>query len=192
MQLREFDFRALDILDTLLDGVTAEDLARPTPCAGWDLGDLLRHQISENHGFAAAARDGVATDWDTGNAHPDPIAGYASSVAEVKAAFAEDGVAERKMAIHDFGTFDAEMALSMHLVDQLAHGWDIARALGLPYAPDEDLVAAAMKLVELIPAGAENRGDGQSFGLVVETGADASTLDRMLGLLGRDPAWRVS
>lgn len=192
MQLREFDFRALDILDDLLTDVTSEDLARPTPCAGWDLGDLLRHQISENHAFAAAARDGAAPDWDTGRDHPDPIAGYAASVADVRAAFAEDGLAERKMAIHDFGAFDAEMALSMHLVDQLAHGWDIAKALGVPYAPDEDLVAAAMKLVELIPTGPENRGEGQSFGLVVETGADASALDRMLGLLGRDPAWGVS
>ncbi|QWF77578.1 TIGR03086 family metal-binding protein [Amycolatopsis sp. CA-230715] len=192
MQLRESNFRALDILDTLLSDVTSEDLARPTPCAGWDLGDLLRHQISENHGFATAAREGAASDWDTGQNHPDPIAGYAASVAEVKAAFSEDGLAERKMAIHDFGTFDAEMALSMYLVDQVAHGWDIAKALNVPYAPDEDLVAAAMKLVELIPTGPENRGEGQSFGLVVETAADASTLEKMLGLLGRDPAWKVS
>ncbi|HEY0639365.1 MAG TPA: maleylpyruvate isomerase N-terminal domain-containing protein, partial [Pseudonocardiaceae bacterium] len=43
-------------------GVSADDLGRPTPCAGWDLRRLLAHMTGQNHGFAAAA----------GGAGPDP------------------------------------------------------------------------------------------------------------------------
>ncbi|MFJ6405663.1 maleylpyruvate isomerase N-terminal domain-containing protein [Streptomyces hydrogenans] len=36
--------------------VTPDDLARPTPCAGWDLKDLLDLMTAQHHGIAAAAR----------------------------------------------------------------------------------------------------------------------------------------
>ncbi|NML52559.1 hypothetical protein HHL19_17940 [Streptomyces sp. R302] len=40
----------------LVARVTPADLTRPTPCAGWDLKDLLDHMTAQHHGFAAAGR----------------------------------------------------------------------------------------------------------------------------------------
>ena len=55
------DIRAVHriVVDTSVDlvsGVRGADLERPTPCAGWDLGDLLTHMTVQHLGFAAAAR----------------------------------------------------------------------------------------------------------------------------------------
>lgn len=39
----------------VVDNVTTEDLSRPTPCAGWNLSQLLAHMTVQHRGFAAAA-----------------------------------------------------------------------------------------------------------------------------------------
>ncbi|MGZ8748588.1 MAG: maleylpyruvate isomerase N-terminal domain-containing protein, partial [Mycobacterium sp.] len=48
-----------------VNAVTRDDLARPTPCAGWDLATLLAHMTVQHRGFAAAARGVTDLDvWD--------------------------------------------------------------------------------------------------------------------------------
>jgi uncharacterized protein (TIGR03086 family) len=189
MDIRELDRRTLAVLDKIVSGVTEADLARETPCAGWDLADLLRHQIAENNAFAVALREGSAPDWNNGTLGRDPYRGYAESAEAVMAAFAEDDVPERLVAIREFGTFPGAFAARMHLLDSVGHGWDLAKTLGVPYEPDEDAVADALAFAEMIPADPEDRLIHGTFGVVVAVPADASPLDRFLGLVGRDPAW---
>lgn len=184
MDIRALDRRSLDVIDKLLAGATAADLGRRTPCADWNLGELLRHQISENHAFAIAAREGSAPEWDGGTLCDDAFAAYTRSVEDALAAFADDGAPT--MTIREFGAFPKAIALRMHLVDSVAHGWDIARALGLPYEPDQEALTEALRFVENIPA---EREPGGSFGPIVATSPAAPELDRFLGVLGRDPGW---
>jgi uncharacterized protein (TIGR03083 family) len=40
----------------IVNAVTPGDLDRPTPCAGWNLSDLLTHMTVQHRGFAASAR----------------------------------------------------------------------------------------------------------------------------------------
>ncbi|MGK3204026.1 TIGR03086 family metal-binding protein [Amycolatopsis sp. MEPSY49] len=190
MDLRELDRRTLLVLDKIVAAAKPEDLSRPTPCVGWTLGDLLRHQVSENHAFATAAREGEAPDWDAGDLGDDAVAAYRASVDDFLKAFADDAVLERQLTINHFGTFPGTIAAHMHLVDTVAHGWDLARTLGLPYEPDAEAVHAALQLAERIPD--EGREKNGSFAHSVETGPDTSELDRFLALLGRDPGWTVS
>ncbi|MEV6875035.1 TIGR03086 family metal-binding protein [Amycolatopsis sp. NPDC051128] len=190
MDFRELDRRALLVLDKIVAAATPADLARPTPCTGWTLADLLRHQVSENHAFAAAARDGSAPDWDGGDLGDDAYAAYQASVDDFLDAIADDAVLDRRLTINHFGTFPGTVALHMHLVDTVAHGWDLARTLGLPYEPDAEAVDAALRLAERIPA--EGREVNGSFARRVDVPPDASELDRFLALLGRDPAWTLS
>ncbi|MFJ7217086.1 TIGR03086 family metal-binding protein [Amycolatopsis sp. NPDC098790] len=190
MDLRELDRRTLLVLDKIVAAAKHEDLSRPTPCAGWTLEDLLRHQVSENHAFATAAREGSAPDWDAGDLGDDHRAAYQASVDDFLEAFADDAVLERQLTINHFGTFPGTIAAHMHLVDTVAHGWDLARTLGLPYEPDADAVHVALQLAERIPD--EGREKNGSFAPSVKIEADAGELDRFLALLGRDPAWTVS
>ncbi|WAL67427.1 TIGR03086 family metal-binding protein [Amycolatopsis cynarae] len=189
MDIRELDRRALDTLDKLVATVRPADLGRRTPCDGWDLGDLLRHQVSENRGFGTALREGSAPDWDSGALGDDPYRSYAESVEGVLAAFDDDEVLTRPVTVREFGTFPGRVALGMHLVDSVAHGWDVARCLDLPYDPDPEAVRAALAIAERIPADPEFRRERGTFAPVVELSPAAPELDRFLALLGRSPDW---
>ncbi|MFJ1764162.1 TIGR03086 family metal-binding protein [Amycolatopsis sp. NPDC088138] len=183
MDFRELDRRTLPLLDKIVATATPDDLALPTPCEGWTLADLLRHQVSENHAFATAAREGSAPDWHGGDLGADPYAAYRASVDDYLDAIADDAVLGRQIAVNTFGTFPGPVALQMHLVDTVAHGWDLARTLGLPYEPDAEAVHAAMRMAELIPD--EGREKNGSFAHSVDVPADESELDRFLARLGR-------
>jgi len=134
--------------------------------------------VSENHGFAVALREGSAPDWQGRTLGPDPYRSYAESVEAVLAAFAQKGVLNRQVTIREFGTFPAGFAARMHLVDSVAHGWDLAKTFGLPYEPDEEAVADALAFAAMIPADPEGRRSRGTFDVVVETPDNASPLDR--------------
>jgi uncharacterized protein (TIGR03086 family) len=185
---RKLDRRALETLDRIAGGITAADLGRPTPCTGWTLADLLVHQISENRAFSIALREGTAPDWQSGSLGTDPYRDYADSVTAYLDAAESDGVLDRDVTVREFGTFPGAIAVTMHLVDSVAHGWDLAKTLGVPYEQDPEAVQAALAFAQFIPADEEKRtGPDASFAPVVSLGPEASELDRFLGLVGRDP-----
>ncbi|NUP44407.1 MAG: TIGR03086 family protein, partial [Streptomyces sp.] len=74
-RVRDLDARAVRLSAELVRQSTVADLHRPTPCAGWDLADLLGHMTAQHRGFAAAARGagGEAAAWVV-TAEPDPAA----------------------------------------------------------------------------------------------------------------------
>ncbi|KAA9150002.1 TIGR03086 family protein [Amycolatopsis acidicola] len=189
MDVRDLDRRALTVLDKLVSTVTPADLDRPTPCEGWTLADLLRHQVSENRAFGVALREGSAPDWDSGDLGEDAYRAYADSVERVLAAYEDDGLLRREVTVREFGTFPSAVAASMHLGDTVAHGWDIAESLGLPYAQDADIVRAALAFAERIPADPESRAERGAFKPVVPV-RQASDLNRFIALLGRSSDWR--
>ncbi|WP_079036714.1 MULTISPECIES: TIGR03086 family metal-binding protein [Streptomyces] len=169
----------------------AADWERPTPCAGWTLRRLVAHMTAQHHGFAAAAR-GVGADrtyWIAHDLGGDPLERYAESVRHVLAAFAEDGAVERSFTLPEIGgAFPGRVAVGFHLVDHVAHGWDVATSLGVPLDLPEDVVDAALAVARRVPTGPEHRGPGAAFAPPVPPPQDASPLDETLALLGRTPA----
>jgi len=79
------------------------------------------------------------------------------------------------------------MAGRIALDELVVHGWDIAVAIGRPYEPSVEEVEAATSFVAAFDA----PRDGNLFGPVVPVPDDASALDHLLGLTGRDPNWRA-
>jgi uncharacterized protein (TIGR03086 family) len=182
----------------LVSAVTVEDLGRPTPCAGWDLADLLAHMTVQHHGFAAAAR-GAGADlaaWDVATVKDavsrDPAGSYAKAAADVLEAFAADGVLDASFALPEFGpdvTFPGATAIGFHFVDYVVHGWDVARTIGAPLDLPEDVVAAVLPLVLAVPDGDFRAAEGSPFRRAIEADDSATDLDRILLHLGRSPAW---
>src|SRR5580693_5982735 len=128
----------------VVSAVTADDLTKPTPCAGWNLADLLAHMTVQHRGFAAAARGQVSD-----AAAADPAGTYSAAATEVIDAFAGDDVLDSEFALPEFGPgamFPGAMAISFHYVDYVVHGWDVARTLGRSYQLPGDVVAAAVPL----------------------------------------------
>jgi uncharacterized protein (TIGR03086 family) len=183
---------AAAVRDTLLltAAITAADLGRPTPCAGWDLRALLAHLTAQHRGFAAATRGrgGDPAVWQPRES-TDPVADHAAAAADVLAAF---GDPERRdeFDLPELSTgrpVPAATAIGFHLVDYVVHGWDVARTLGAAYRPAPAVLAAALPIARAVPDGPFRQAPGAAFAPAVPVPPGAGPLDEILLRLGRRP-----
>ncbi|RMB85037.1 TIGR03086 family metal-binding protein [Streptomyces shenzhenensis] len=193
MDVRRLDREALSLTGAAVSRVKTGHLSLATPCADWTLYGLLRHLVSQNEGFAASAR-GAGEPWAVwrdGDLGEDPAGAYEASAGEVTAAFAEGDVLERRFALPEVGegfAVPGRVAIGFHLLDHVAHAWDVAVTIGAPWEPGTELTAAALRVAALVPD--EGRGAGAAFRRRIAVADDAPPGDRLLALLGRDPSWR--
>lgn len=168
--LRRLHQRALQLAGAVVARVGPDDLARPTPCAGWDLRALLIHVIGQHHGFAAAIRDGTApaaayagpADLD----HDSLAVRWAGSVDELSAAV-RAAPADQRVRLVEFGpdaVFPVDTVVGFHLLDTTVHAWDVATGLGRDFRPDDELVAATARVAAQVPGGDSRRRPGAAFG----------------------------
>ncbi len=192
MDIRDNDFRALAWTERMVARVTDEHLAAPTPCGDWTLRELLVHMTGSNNGFADTA-EGRPTDpdvWAGRTIGDDVVAEYQKSSQRVHAAFAAPDVLERTFDVHGFGSYPARVAIGMHFIDYLVHGWDVARAIGAPDQPDAEDCLVVLDMGRRWPKDAATIwGPGAPFGYQVPVSPAAPAPDRMVGFLGRSPRW---
>src|SRR5580704_13953945 len=95
------DARAVRASVQVVSQAGAADLARPTPCSDWTLGELLAHMTAQHNGFAAAAAGdgGDLSRWQPGPPAADPVQEYAAAAGRVLAAFGAHGVLDREFAL---------------------------------------------------------------------------------------------
>jgi uncharacterized protein (TIGR03086 family) len=176
---------AMAVLDAVVAHVTEADLARPTPCAGWTVADLLAHEVGQHFGFAAAVRDGDAPE----SAYL-PVAftpeTWRDSVEMLLSAFGgadpDNPVIERELVEVPL---PLRAVVDAQLLDVLAHTWDLAKGLGHEFAPPDHLAADFLRMAEAIPDRAY--GEGHAFRERLEP--EGSDWEQALRLLGRDPGW---
>ncbi|MFF1692870.1 TIGR03086 family metal-binding protein [Streptomyces sp. NPDC058257] len=175
----------------VLRAARGADWARPSPCAGWTLRDLVAHMTAQHHGFAAAARGSGAdrTYWIAPDLGRDPLKIYEESVRHVLAAFAEGdepGVLERGFTLPEIGrTFTGRIAVGFHFLDYVVHSWDVAKTIGIDIDLPLPVVEAALEIARRVPKDPGRRVPGATFAPVLPTPEHASPLEEMLALLGR-------
>jgi uncharacterized protein (TIGR03086 family) len=190
----DLDARVVEATVSLVKQAGLLDLDRPTPCAGWNLDDLIGHMTAQHYGWIAAAA-GHGADlsvWQPGQPVADPIGEYAEASRRVTEAFGADGVLEREFALAEISVvlrFPAAQAISFHFIDYLVHGWDVARTIGADYQPEPGLLAAALPVAQAVPGGEARKRAGAAFAPEVAVPAQAGLLDQILAMLGRDPSW---
>jgi uncharacterized protein (TIGR03086 family) len=185
-----------------LSEVTDGDLRFPTPCTGWTMGDLCQHAVEENGKFGHAVsglpvpRDATAEYWSGGELKGSRMLGggfevvYRASARYMESAFGRvDDPAQARQLAGVPGLRPVAEILEMQVADTLIHTWDLARSLGFPYSPREDIAELALRRMRALPAVA--RGKGKAFA-EVRTSPDASqltVLDQLLLYSGRDILW---
>lgn len=183
---REFDLRVLESIDPICAQIQPSDLDLATPCPGWDLRALLVHMVAAHNGFAAAARlePAVAATWELASLDPDPVSAYRASAVAVTSAFA--GLTDQKIQIWGYGTLPARIAIHMHAVDFLAHGWDVARTIGVDSTLDASLCEHGLRIAQAWPEAAFTTGDPFGPHLPIDEAAQAD--HRLMAYLGRNPS----
>jgi uncharacterized protein (TIGR03086 family) len=187
--------RALQVTVDIVNEVKPDQLGLPTPCAEWNLGQLIAHMAGQNHGFATAARGerNAAAAFSPRAIGDDPAGLHADSAADLADAFASPGVLERALWLPEIRggrEFPGNTAIGFHLVDSVAHGWDVARSLDVPVSFDGEVLDAALLVSLAVPDGPARERPGAPFRPGVGVAGDAGVFERILGLLGRSPDWR--
>lgn len=169
----------LDVLQSVLHGVTPDDLSRPTPCREFDVAGLTDHLLNSITliGSAAGAqmpeRDGAASVED------QVIAAARQAVAAWRRRGVEGTVPFGK------GEAPAQMMARILSLEFLVHAWDYAAATGqtVDVAAEQPECVLGWAREIITPEGRVRAG----FDDPVALGADAPPLDRLLAFTGRRP-----
>jgi uncharacterized protein (TIGR03086 family) len=182
-------------LANLVRGVRDDQLTAATPCTESTLGALLDHVDGLSIAFTAAA---TKTPLPGGSQAPSANAArlgadWSERIPQRLTALAaawRDPAAWSGMTEAGGQELPGEVAGVVALDELILHGWDIAVASGQRFSCEPDLVEAAYGFVQRTVTQNPNGVPGL-FGPPVQVPADATPLDRLLGLAGRDPAWRA-
>lgn len=176
--------RALNSTMAVLQKVQPADMDAPTPCASWDVRALINHFTATARWWAGVV-SGTSDPADADYASGDFVAAYEESARMATTAFDTDGVLGRMIRL-PFGEFPGAAVRSMAALDQFAHGWDLARAIGYPSDLDPDLATELLASARLaIPDGFRGP-DGQApFGPVTPAPAGAGPAHQLAAYLGR-------
>jgi uncharacterized protein (TIGR03086 family) len=174
----------------VLTNVTDDELNGPTPCRRLSLRDLVAHVGGLAPAFTAAARKEFGELTDTPPVEGVPLdadwrTAYPARLAELARAW-QDPAAWEGMSRAGGVDFPGEVAGIVALTEVVIHGWDVARASGQGYDVDPASLEAVLPHVTAIAAEGPVEG---LFGPAVPVADDAPTLDRVIALSGRDPAW---
>jgi uncharacterized protein (TIGR03086 family) len=184
---------ATEALARVVAGIGDDQLGAPTPCRGMVVADVLDHVDGLCLAFAAAA----AKDLDAGRQAPaadgsrlgtDWRARIPSSLDHLAAAWRDD-TAWTGMTRAGGIDMPGEIAGTVAIDEVVVHGWDVAVATGHDYSCDEGLLQAAYGFAQAVVT-RDPEGTPGLFGPPVTVPDDAPLLHRLLGLTGRDPAWR--
>ncbi|GHH58238.1 TIGR03086 family metal-binding protein [Lentzea cavernae] len=177
-------------LAEVVRGVRDGDLKAPTPCPDYTVGDLLDHVNGLSVAFTMAARKTPLEGAGTGDAARLPLDFRESIPARLDELAQAWRAPQAWEGMTRAGGVDlpGEVAAAVALDEIVLHGWDVARATGQPFEVEEGLLQVVHGFVSSI--GPDDR-DGSLFGAAVEVDPNAPLLDRVLGLSGRNPGWRL-
>ncbi|WP_432001347.1 TIGR03086 family metal-binding protein [Streptomyces sioyaensis] len=171
----------------VLRAVRDDQLARPTPCAEYDVRALLNHLFHVVVAFQTLAAKKDADFSRTpdrlgeyGTQWPERFAAETARLVEAWAApGAEDGLTGGM-------NLPARTVGAMVLLDLTVHSWDVARATGQPYVPADGCVAELRALVAQMGPTARKMN---VFAEPLPVPPGAGDLDVLLAETGRDPQW---
>jgi uncharacterized protein (TIGR03086 family) len=179
---------ACEALSAVVRALPDDALGGPTPCAKYTVGDLLSHVSGLPIAFKAAAVKqplGPPPAADAANLDPEWRKLIPRDLAALAEAWKEPSAWEGMSGAGGI-ELPAAVAGITGLDEVVVHAWDLARSTGQPYTYEgPGLDAIAEQLHAFRSMGVEG-----IFGPEFAVPDTAPLFDQVLGLTGRDPAWR--
>jgi len=168
----------------VIDGV--RDWDAPSPVQEWKASDVVDHLTGWLPGFLDSFA-GVKLDVPAETADPRERFRAQASAVQALLDAPESG---RLVDTHLFGTMPLERLIDQfYTADVFMHTWDLATASGQPSGLDPEWAA---QMHEGMAAMGDALRQGGMFGPAVPVADDANPVDRLIGLIGRDPNWAAA
>lgn len=164
----------------LAEGVS--DWNAPTPVAEWVARDIIDHLIS----WPPAMLAGMGVELPAVEPTPDPLDGWRAHTANMQALLDDQDSVDRLVETADGSQPLSQVIDNYYLADIFMHSWDLAKASGQDADLDPQIVAAMV--MGMSPMADSLAASGQ-FGQPKVLDESHSDLDRLIALIGRDPAW---
>jgi uncharacterized protein (TIGR03086 family) len=168
-------------------GVPDDGWGLPTPCTEWTVGQVVEHATLDQLLYVAALTGGPAPEGDAFRPTGELTGSVPAALVAAEAAFGavEPDAEAVSVPLPPF-TLPPAQAVAAAALDAAVHGWDVAVATGRPSPLTDELAAAVLPTAEGLVEPLRQWG---AYAPVVAVARDAGAADRLLGLLGRDPAW---
>jgi uncharacterized protein (TIGR03086 family) len=178
--------RAVASTAKILQNLSKDQLGQPTPCASWDVKELVNHLVNAPFWFAAVAEHG---DTPEGFETPDRSEGdisaqFAEGTANAIAAFGAPGAQEKILKL-PWGEMPGGMFMNIAAQDIFVHGWDVARAIGDTTGFDEELAEQFIAGAQALPDAFRGPEGQAPFGPLADAPDNAPASDRLAAALGR-------
>ncbi|HEY1116632.1 MAG TPA: TIGR03086 family metal-binding protein [Acidimicrobiales bacterium] len=162
------------------------DWDAPTPVPGWAARDVVGHLVTWFPSFLA---DGSDLRLPATRSLDDPVTAWREHAAAVQRILDDPASSGRAFTHPRLPEHPLPRAISrFYTADVFMHTWDLARATGQDERLDED---RCRELYEgMLPMDEVLRQSGQ-YGARVPVPDDADWRTRLIGFIGRDPAWRA-
>jgi uncharacterized protein (TIGR03086 family) len=186
--------RHADAFGRIVAAVGPDQWSNPSPCVAWNARAVVGH-IVDMHTVILRTLGrtlSLAPSWAD-----DPLAAFTAARADVEAILADPTLLGQ-----EYDTPGGRMPIEQQIdrvvsEDMVLHGWDLARATGQDDTMDpRDVERLSASFASIPPELMEQFrtpgafGPGiEVFGPEVKVSDDASPQDRILGAVGRDPAW---
>ena len=175
--------RSFAAVGELIDAIRPDQWSAPTQCMDWTVHRLVEHLVGKNLVFAAVLAEQPLPQRGDGMPSDQLARAYRETSAVLLDAFGQPGVLERSYQ-GPLGAATGAERLKIRMYDLLAHGWDLAQALGRSADLPEDAVEGSLAFARA--DGRSVRPGGGCFGPARPIHDAAPEIERLVAFLGRD------
>lgn len=176
--------QAQQLAHQVMSNVTPEQMELATPCAEWNVGQLIDHMVGANH-WGLGAMQGTPPSADgAGSCEGDYCSTYQESAQACLSAFQEEGALD-KMVNPGFGDMPGAAMLGLMLTDTFQHTWDLATATGQDNDLSPEMAQQILSASQQSIQDSFRSEEGSIFGMEQQAPEGANAATQLAAFLGR-------
>jgi uncharacterized protein (TIGR03086 family) len=183
-------FRSYNNAADIVGGIRPDQLARATPCPGYDVESMVDHLVAMGWRIVALGRGQDAYGTELPHVElRDASDQLRQAGQEAVAAWSDDGGLDALVSVPWGEAMTGEMLVNMYLAELATHAWDVALTTGQLGHLDPVLAEPALEAARamLMPELRNAWGQGNPYGAEIAAPTDATDWERLAAFMGRPP-----